>query len=138
MRRVVDASVAVKWYIPEVLDDHAEKLLVNADELFAPDLIIPETSNIIWKKIRRNELTADEGDNILSAFLRSSVRIRPHGSVARSAFTGARLSGQTVYDWTYLALAISLSCEFVTADRKFYDSLSDTAIGKHLKWLGDL
>jgi predicted nucleic acid-binding protein len=138
MRRVVDASVAVKWYIPEILAGHAEKLLTNGDELFAPDLIIPETSNIIWKKIRRNELTPDEGESILSAFLRSGVRIRPHTSVARSAFTGALLSGQTVYDWTYLALAISLSCEFVTADRKFYDSLSDTAIGKHLKWLGDL
>lgn len=138
MRRVVDASVAVKWYIPEILDGHAEKLLTNGDELFAPDLIIPETSSIIWKKIRRNELTADEGNDILNALLRSGISIRPHRSVARSAFTGACLSGQTVYDWTYLALAISLSCEFVTADRQFYDSLSDTSIGKHLKWLGDL
>ncbi|QQS31688.1 MAG: type II toxin-antitoxin system VapC family toxin [Acidobacteriota bacterium] len=138
MRRVVDASVAVKWYVPETLNHQADTLLTQSDVLYAPDLVIPEFGNIIWKKIRRSELTEGEGTAIVKAFSRSGLRIRAHRPVAHSAFVGACLSGQTVYDWTYLALAISLSCEFVTADRKFYDSLSGTSLGKHLKWLGDL
>jgi predicted nucleic acid-binding protein len=135
---VADASVAVKWYVTENHTSEAEKLLDGAYELHAPELILPEFGSIIWKKLRRNDLSEREADQIINAFSRQNIRFHPHLSLLKAAFTGAQLSGQTVYDWSYLALAVSLSCRFVTADERFYKALENTPLKKHLIWVGDL
>ena len=41
----------------------------------------------------------------------------------------------TVYDGLYLALAVQEESQLVTADRKFYDAMNRTALGKHLLWI---
>lgn len=48
---VVDVSVSVKWYVPELFEKEADKILNDDNDLHAPELILPEFSNIIWKKI---------------------------------------------------------------------------------------
>ena len=135
---VADASVAVKWYISENFTTEAEKLLDGSYEIHAPELIIPEFGNIIWKKVRHGEITDREALLVISAFQKQNIAFHAHQTLINAAFTGAKISGQTVYDWTYLALAVSLSCEFVTADEKFYRSLEKTKLKKHLKWVGNL
>ncbi|MGH9898341.1 MAG: type II toxin-antitoxin system VapC family toxin [Pyrinomonadaceae bacterium] len=138
MNYVVDASVVVKWYVPETFSIEAEKLLDPAYRLAAPELILPEFSNIIWKKVRRNEITQKYGSNAVKAFEKSAVSTYPHRPLLQAAYTGAILTGQTVYDWTYLCLAVHLNCELVTADEKFYKALETTKLKKHLMWIGDI
>jgi len=135
---VVDASVAIKWYVSETYTANAERLLTGAYELNAPELIIPEFGNILWKKVRRNQLTEIEAAKIIAAFGKQSIVFHSHKSILEAAFIGAEDSGQTVYDWTYLALAVSLSCRFVTADEKFYKALVNPNYRKHLTWVGDI
>ncbi len=135
---VVDASVAVKWYVPESFEQNADRVLASGFELHAPELILPEFANIIWKKIRRGEISEAEGKRMLSAIVSVNWSLHSHQSVVRSAFTGAVETGQTVYDWTYLALAVALSCEFVTADEKFYRAIEQTKLRKNIKWIGDV
>jgi predicted nucleic acid-binding protein len=43
IKLVVDASVAAKWYVPEIHSDAAVRLLDPEIVLLAPDLIIPES-----------------------------------------------------------------------------------------------
>ena len=50
---VIDASVAVKWVIEE--EDTTQALALRGRALAAPDLLIAECANILWKKVRRNE-----------------------------------------------------------------------------------
>lgn len=135
---IVDASVAIKWYAGEEYSNNADQLLNGTFEIHAPELIIPEFGNIVWKKLRRNQLTLVEAENIIAAF--EDLRIFLHSSkpTLNSAFIGAARTGQTVYDWTYLALAVSMSCKFVTADEKFYKALVNTDYRKHLTWVGDI
>ena len=52
---IVDASVAIKWVVDEPGTEHA--LLLRRDSLAAPDLLVPECANILWKKVRRKELS---------------------------------------------------------------------------------
>jgi predicted nucleic acid-binding protein len=54
---VVDASVAVKWFVPEIYDAQALRLLSGSHQLVAPDLLYVEAGNILWKKgaARRDE-----------------------------------------------------------------------------------
>jgi predicted nucleic acid-binding protein len=57
---VVDASVASKWFFPEVGSREAEALLVSAPGLAAPDLIVAEVVNVAWKRAHRGEITPEQ------------------------------------------------------------------------------
>jgi predicted nucleic acid-binding protein len=135
---VADASVAVKWYVAEIYTSEAEKLLNGSYEIHAPELILPEFGSILWKKVRRNDLTEREATRIIDAFGKQDIAFHSHQTLLKAAFAGAQLSGQTVCDWSYLALAVSLSCEFITADERFYNALKNTPLKKHLVWIGDV
>jgi predicted nucleic acid-binding protein len=138
MMIVADASVSIKWYVAEIHTTEAEKLLDGTYEIHAPELILPEFGSIIWKKTRRGDLSEQEAIQIINAFSKQNISFHSHQPLLKSAFAGAQLSGQTVYDWSYLALAVSLSCEFITADERFYKALEKTTLKKHLLWIGDV
>ncbi|HKO55026.1 MAG TPA: type II toxin-antitoxin system VapC family toxin [Thermoanaerobaculia bacterium] len=57
MTLVVDASVAIKWFVPEVHSITAIQVLHGEAALAAPDLIYSEFGNTLWKKTRRGELS---------------------------------------------------------------------------------
>ena len=138
MKYVVDASVAIKWYVPEIYEQQATKILQGRNFLHVPELIYPEFASILWKKVRRSEITSAEGKKIITAFSKQSLLPHSHQQLVQSAYFGAEATGQTAYDWTYLALAVSLSCEFVTADEKFYLALKHTPLQKNLLWIGNV
>jgi predicted nucleic acid-binding protein len=56
---VIDASVAMKWLVEEEGTSDALTLL-RACKLVTPDLLVPESANILWKKAQRKELTNQE------------------------------------------------------------------------------
>src|SRR5262245_18417393 len=116
MKYVVDASIAIKWYVPEIHSVEAERLLDPAHELHAPDLIVPEFGNILWKKVGRGELTEAQARKIVEAFIGVPMFKHPASPLLEAAFDGAVQSAQTVYDWTYLALAVAFNCPMVSAD----------------------
>ncbi len=62
---VVDARVVVKRFVPEIHSDAARRLLTLPHEYLAPDLLFAETANTMWKKIRRGELTAEHGPQLV-------------------------------------------------------------------------
>ncbi len=138
MKRVVDASVAIKWYVPEIYEQEASRLQQSGDEFYAPELILPEFGNIVWKKVTRREITEKEGQRIVSEFSKAKLIYHSQRQIIKSAFTGATMTNQTVYDWTYMALALSLRCQFVTADMRFYKTLETTKLKKYLLWVGDI
>lgn len=135
---VVDASVVIKWYLDEVHTTEAEHLLDDRFELHAPELLVPEFGNILWKKCRQEEIEANEAQMALKLFEKQSVALHPHTSLLKTALLGAIETGQPVYDWTYLSLALSLACPFVTADRRFYIGLRNTGFKQHLVWVENI
>lgn len=138
MRRVVvDASVAVKWFVPEIHSDTAMRLLDGEFIISAPDLIGPEFGNTIWKKVRRKELTAAEGAEIVDGFPRIGVEVLPSAGLLRSAFELAVALDRTVYDCVYLALAVAQDAVLVSADTRFRASVAGTALAEHVSWVAD-
>lgn len=63
---IVDASVGVKWLVPEVDSNSAVRLQDPHHELHAPSLFDAEVANTIWKKLRRGELTAPHASSIVA------------------------------------------------------------------------
>jgi predicted nucleic acid-binding protein len=115
---VVDASVVVKWFVPEVHSDAARRLLKLPHRYLAPDLLFAETANAIWKKVRRTELTGEQGQEIVRDIGRIAVESVPCRALAGDAFAIANATGRTVYDALYLALAIRLETRLLTADER--------------------
>jgi len=111
---VIDASVAIKWVIDEPGTEQA--LLLRQHPLSAPDLLVPECANILWKKVRRQELSQDEAMLAAGLLERADVRLEPMRALLERATRLAVALDHPAYDCMYLALAQILSCPLVTAD----------------------
>jgi len=135
---VVDASVAVKWFVPEVHSGHALRLLRKKFHLHAPELIQAEFGNILVKKCRAGELDGTTAGEILDNFKKSPLVVQPHGAFMKLAWGIALKYRQTFYDSLYLALAMTEKARMVTADRKFFDALAGTSTQRHLLWIEEM
>ena len=133
---VVDASVVVKWFVPEIHSDKARRLLEAPHEYVAPDLLFAETANTIWKRIRRQELTADEGQLLVADVGQIAVETVSCRALAEDAHALANATGRTVYDCMYVALAIRLNTRSITADDRLEDALRKfPAVADHVQLL---
>ena len=119
---VVDASVVIKWFVPEIHSDAARRLLAASHQYLSPDLLFSELGNAIWKKVRRGELSAGEGQRLAADISSIAVETVPTRGLMIDAHALAIATGLTVYDAMYLALAVRLKTALVTAD----DRLSRT------------
>jgi predicted nucleic acid-binding protein len=141
MNFVIDASVLIKFYVPEILSDRAERLLAKVEkkdiDLLAPDLIYPEAGNILWKKQRLKELTRSEVEEITDAILSLPLKIESSQPLLPLALDIAVAYGITVYDAVYVSLAKVYEATLITADRKFVDVLAKTDLKDSVIWLGN-
>jgi len=134
-RFVVDASVAVKWLVPESHADAARRVLSPNHELLAPDLIWAEVGNVIWKKWRRGEVPGHAAGDLLRDFRRYPVQTFASRALMSAAWDLAERYGRSFYDSLYLALAASAECPLVTADLKLYNRLKTSPVAERLVWI---
>jgi len=134
---VVDASVAAKWYFAEPGHEAADRVLaarLEADqELLAPDLIVPEFANVLWKRVRRRECSSGAALQILELWEVDRPELVPSSELARRAFALATSLDQSVYDCLYLALAAEIDAPLATSDRTL--ARAARSIGVHVEWI---
>lgn len=135
---VVDASVAVKWFVPEVHSGPAATWLGRGYDLLAPDLIFSEVGNIVWKKVSRGELAKDEGRMVLRGFESVPFAACSTRKLLPLAFEIALGLKRTAYDGMYLALAVAEDSLFVTADRKLYGVVASSVLREQICWVEDV
>jgi predicted nucleic acid-binding protein len=136
-RLVVDSSVVIKWFVPEVHSDDALRYLDPDLERHAPELLLAEVSNILWKKVGRRDLTAAEAEQIAQDIGQADVAIHPMSPLFIPGLRIALATGRTAYDSIYLTLADSLSTRVVTADRRFYNALQGGPYAGLILWIED-
>jgi len=137
-RYVVDASVAIKWYLPEEYSDYAERLLSPSVELLCPDLLFSEIGNTLWKYISRSECPYDKAMKILHELQSNILHIYGSALLATDALYIACRTKRTFYDSLYVALATRAACRLVTADLKLYNALKATSMKKYMLWIADI
>ena len=136
-RLVIDSSVVIKWFVPEVHTDDALRYLDPDLERDAPELLLAEVSNILWKKVGRGELTAPQAEAIAQDVEQADLNIHPMGPLFAPGLRMALATGRSAYDCIYLALADSLSTRVVTADRRLYNSLQGGIYARLILWVED-
>lgn len=118
MTCVVDASVAIKWVIDEAGSDVARALVLE-ESLLAPDFLMVECANILWKLIRRRLISRDDGRAALGALEAVPIQLLPAPAYVTAAQDIAVDLAETVYDSLYLAVALAERAMLITADRRF-------------------
>ncbi len=116
---VVDASVVMKWFLPERFSDEARALLRAHAELrltlAAPAILPYEVANGLRF---HPELGEDAVAGAIGHLFGAQLRLDPLSPEAvSSAVRVAYRTGLAVYDACYLSLAERLTCPLYTADQ---------------------
>ncbi len=137
---VLDASVIIKWFIPEIYWQQAVLLQHYPDSsLHAPDFVQLECTSILSKKVRRQELQLNEANQIQDLLLQMPVQMYSWQDLLLEAGQVAHATCRSVYDCLYLVLAKQLQGKMVTADKKLYLSLKEsTDWSANLLWIEDI
>ncbi|MBI4906202.1 MAG: type II toxin-antitoxin system VapC family toxin [Acidobacteria bacterium] len=122
---IIDASVAVKWLIPEANSDQALALAKGSEILVAPDLIRTEVAGAITKRFRLGEIELDDAKEALGmwvdALKEGVIQVQTTLEDVRHAANFSLQLNHPIQDCLYLALAQRNSSRLATADRKFAD-----------------
>jgi predicted nucleic acid-binding protein len=122
---VVDASVAVKWFIPEAGEEAAAKLLGGKTRLMAPALIRLEVTGAIIRRYREGHLSekkAREGTQAWEAMLQYRVvHLVTESELFDNAVQMAFLAKHALADCMYLVAAKRLDAQLITADKPMRD-----------------
>lgn len=125
-RLVVDASVAVKWLIPE--DGSVAAVELYSRDLHAPTLLRIEIGNVLRTLSTRGALTDDQARGAFDLLLNALVTWHePDPELLHNSLEIAMTLKHPIYDCVYLALAIDVGAALVTADRRFYRAASAKA-----------
>jgi predicted nucleic acid-binding protein len=135
LKIVVDASVAIKWFLRENLNEEADRLLGGDYRIIAPDFILLEAANIVWKKIMRDELDERDCDFILNGLKGFLSELHPFESLIDRTQKLANQLKHPIYDCLYLAVACENNAAVVTADRRFYDRVQNSDYSKQIAWI---
>jgi predicted nucleic acid-binding protein len=127
MKYVIDASVALKWLVPEVDTDRALRLLdgfQNAiHDLIAPDILPVETTHALTRAERQGRITTARGNQLFIDFLNQLPQLHSCLPLLPKAYALSSTVRQGVYDSLYVALAEREQCELVTADDKLVKNM---------------
>lgn len=137
MTLVIDASVAVKWLVPEEMSDAAEQLSSVSDRLVAPRLIMTEVANALVRKTIRGLLSRQEAAYHFSTMPVLLPDLIDIDGLIEPALLNACTLRHPIYDLIYLETARKLDAQLITADRRFTDKLAGTDLARYVTLLSD-
>ncbi len=114
--RVIDASALAKYVHREEGWERVRQYLLEG--CISIELAVKEVTNSIWKRVRRGELTPEEGRRLYRAFRENlMVRLHPQEEIYDTAFEIAVDMGITIYDAMYIALSKKTGYILITSDK---------------------
>lgn len=132
MNLVIDATVAIKWFVAEQDSQAALKLCAPRFDCHAPDLLIAETTNLAWQKTMRGEIEAAQATQIAQHLWSYVQNLHEAARLNRRALEIALALRHPVYGCLYLACAELVQGAMVTADRRLIEVVQKTDFAPHV------
>ncbi len=141
LRAVVDASVAVKIFVPEVLSAEAQEIFArfaseNGAELIVPDFFFIECANVFWKWVQRSAYPVKAAQEHMRDLTGLGLTAISAEVLADDALEIALKYRVTAYDACYIAAASQLQLPLITADEKLVGQTTKSSY--HVQWLGNM
>ncbi|MEK7277911.1 MAG: type II toxin-antitoxin system VapC family toxin [Chloroflexota bacterium] len=139
-RVVVDASVALKWFLrdEEVVpqaDALLDDLLASRLSLLVPTIFDYEIANALKVAAVRGRLPESDARTALDKFRLYLIERADFIPIQSSTFQLALKHQRSVYDSAYITLAQSLGLWFFTGDKRLFNAVGN--ILDWVKWIGD-
>ncbi len=132
---VVDACVAIKWFLPENKFKEAGEILNSFNRMIIPDLFLIEFDAIVTKKVRQRLVEQSDAVQIIQEIRNIPFDVVPYKLVSKMAFDLSSALPITQYDACYLAAAIEYDEKVVTADMRFFNGMRGTPFESYVKAL---
>ena len=118
---VLDASVAVRWVVPETGSEEAAALLGQSLAWLAPRLLVTEVASALRRKVGGGEISGHVASyalgTIVDAIDDGVIQLAEDEHIVASALALAITLDRKVPDCLYLALAEREGAALATADR---------------------
>ena len=118
---VLDASVAVRWVVPERGSEEAAALLGQPLAWLAPRLFVTEVASALRRKVSGGEISGHVASHALGTLVDAIddgfIQLADDEHIAASALTLALTLDRKLPDCLYLALAEREGAALATADR---------------------
>jgi predicted nucleic acid-binding protein len=117
VRVVLDANAAIEVALEGKAARSLSATLFQSEEVIAPELLIPEIVNAIWKYHQFAEFDLGKCEKILELAVGLVDRLISHREIYREAFALSRAQKtRAAYDMFYLALALREDAILLTLD----------------------
>jgi len=134
---VIDASVAVKWFIPEKGTEKAHEVLEELIFFYAPNTFLTEIDSVLTKKVRIRDINIKEAFEKRQQFRKLPYKLIDYEQIEEFAFRLSTEFSITLLDATYLATAIDYDAKLYTADPRLSNGLSNTPFANYIKYIGN-
>lgn len=136
---VIDASVALKWYLDEEYSVDADRLsqafLSQQIDIISPVILKLEVMNGLLSATVSKRLSFNDAKKHINSFMNLELKEIPmqDEALCQNIFELAKNYKLSVYDSSYITLAKFEGCDFYTADRKLYTNLHKDK--NFVKWI---
>ena len=117
MRLVLDASAALEIVLERSRAGDFMRAIQEADTVMAPELLIPEVVNAIWKYHQFDRLDLNTCNQALELAIELADDLVSCRDLWREAFLLARKNRRPAYDMFYIALARREDAAILTMDK---------------------
>ncbi|MBW2312203.1 MAG: type II toxin-antitoxin system VapC family toxin [Deltaproteobacteria bacterium] len=138
---VVDASVVLKWYLPD--EQGVEQALYLLEEfvegkvtLHAPDLIDYEFTNAMWVAGQMGRINLEARNDAVNNFLSIEIAKTNIKEFSKGLLMLATKHNRSCYDAAYLALSDLMKAPLVTGDKRLFNAVKDSV--SSLIWIEDI
>ncbi len=129
---VIDTSALVKLVVPE---EHSSTVrgvaalhTASRIQLIAPDFLMVECANVLWKNIRRGRLSTEEAMAGMNTLRNLDVRLEGQGTLIDDALRFGVNTGITVYDALFCVVAERNRASLITDDRVMVNRIAGTEV----------
>ena len=140
-RLVIDASVALKWFLrDEKYGDRAlgllERFVRGEVDLVAPSLMVYEVINGLVIAQRKGRIAEGKVLSSISGFLNLGITFVDVAGLEARVLHFCRVYDRSAYDASYLAVAENEGAVMITSDAGLYKAVKKDL--KWIKWIGDV
>ena len=137
MSLVVDASVAIKWLLPEAYSDECLALLDRNEPIVVPDFLLAQVGTGLAKRVRTGDLKPGWTEHAMATLLRLPLVRVPCADLAIEAIGLAARGKRPFADAAYLALAVREGVPLITADWRWYVVVSNGPLKEYVRFVRD-
>jgi predicted nucleic acid-binding protein len=127
---VIDASVAVKWFVPEEASDKADEVSASEHTLLAPRLIMTEVANALARKAIQKLITPLEAEEYIRTLPQFLAGLLDVDDLIEAALRNACNYRHSIYDFIYLEAARRRDTKMLTADQRLIARVKGTELAK--------